>query len=167
MGLFMRSTLKKLPVINISDIDVESLASESLMPKRIRFAMANPDKCCTATFHSLAEIDAYCSNKRQIAKWKGFSDITGAFKDEFPDGLITSALNLGTHAVCWDDRKGPYLVLRSVSDNEGINLGKLDGRTYWPKELVARTGQSTWQVYSFYAEGLLDIEEDPICEDFP
>lgn len=164
MGLFMRSTLKKLPVIKISDINVESLASGSLIPKRIRFALAHPDKCCTGTFQSLAEIDAYCSDKVLEAKRKDFygGDPRG-FGQLFLIHLDW-VLNTGFHAIEYESRKGPYLVLMSMHRSyREVH----DNIIEHPRELVVRTGQSTWQVYSFYTEDLPDIEEDPICEDFP
>lgn len=148
MGWFMRSQLKKLPILNIGDIDVELLVSEKSFPKAIRFAMAHPDKCSTK-FSSLPEIDDYCSAKiqgpRRDAYYGGDPRGIGAHFEKIFDW----AANTGFGAVIYDSRKGHYLVLRC----------KNDGHIYSPKELVVRTGQSTWRVYDFHFEGYWDIEE--------
>ncbi len=168
----MRSKLKKLPVIKISDINVESLVSGSIIPKRVRFALAHPDKCCTGTFQSLAEIDAYCSNKVLTAKRKDYYDgWEQRYRSEYPEkGFgqlflihLNWVLNTGSHAVEYESRKGPYLVLMSMNRSyREVH----DNIIEHPMELVLRTGESIWQVYSFYVEGLPNIEEDPICKDF-
>jgi hypothetical protein len=162
MGWSIRSKLNSLPVIKLSDIDVESLASGSFYPKRVRFVMTHLDKCCTATFHSLAEIDSYCSEKVLKAKRKDFygGDPRGISK--LIEIHINWVLNTGSHAIEYESRNGPYLVLRSMDRSyREVHNNVIEH----PRELIARTGQSTWQVYNFYAEGLPDIEEDPICED--
>lgn len=161
MGWFMRSELKKLPVLNIGDIDVKLLVSESGSPKAIRFAMAHPDRCSTK-FSSLPEIDAYCSAKiqgpRRDAYYGGDPRSIGAHFEKIFDW----ALNVGEGSVCYDSSKGPFLVLRCRNDyriTHKIDGGGIYYHIWSPKELVVRTGQSTWRVYDFHFEGHWDIEE--------
>lgn len=147
MSFFMRSTLKKLPVVNIRDIDVESSVSGSLIPKSVRFVLAHPDKYYIGTFQSLTEIDAYCSNKILTAKRKDFYGGNPKGIRELIGISIDWILNTGCHAITYESWNEPYLVLKSY-----------DNIIECPRELVLRTGESTWQVYSFYAEGIPNIK---------
>jgi len=101
MGWFMRSELKKLPILNIGDIDLELLVSESDSPKDIRFAMAHPDKCSTK-FSSLSEIDKYCSSKIRIPRSEDYYSRENIYIGQRIERIFIWATNTGFGAVTYD-----------------------------------------------------------------